>query len=382
MKETIAIFSSHYLPHLGGVERYVYNLAKGLTKQGYRVIIVTSNTDGNLGYEDKEEATVFRLPSFKFMNGRFPILKTNKETKNVIQRLDTYNIKYAVVNTRFYWLSVFAGKFAKKREIPCILIEHGTGHINFDNKIVSFCGEIYEHAITRIIKKYINTYYGVSWACVQWLEHFNIKAEGVLYNAIDLEEIQRLRENKSDKIKDFIQYSASDKIITYTGRLIKEKGVLKLIDAMKVVGKNFPEAKLCIAGDGELCELLKSNKKENIYLLGKLDFEDVVQLLNITTVYCLPTDYPEGLPTSVLEAIACNNYIITTTSGGAKEIIKNEKSGTILEENSVCKIAKAIEEALQDEKITQQKVKKAFDRLVEEFTWEKTVEKLIEIINS
>ena len=39
--KTIAIFSGYYLPHLGGVERYTYNLAKKLNNMGYRLIIVT-----------------------------------------------------------------------------------------------------------------------------------------------------------------------------------------------------------------------------------------------------------------------------------------------------------------------------------------------------
>ena len=46
--KTIAIFSGYYLPHLGGVERYTYNLAKKLNKMGYRLIIVTSRYDKSL----------------------------------------------------------------------------------------------------------------------------------------------------------------------------------------------------------------------------------------------------------------------------------------------------------------------------------------------
>ena len=46
--KTIAIFSGYYLPHLGGVERYTYNLSKKLHDMGYKITIVTSRYDAKL----------------------------------------------------------------------------------------------------------------------------------------------------------------------------------------------------------------------------------------------------------------------------------------------------------------------------------------------
>ena len=64
--KTIAIFSGYYLPHLGGVERYTYNLAKKLNKMGNRLIIVTSRYDKSLKeIEETEYAKIYRLPTAK-----------------------------------------------------------------------------------------------------------------------------------------------------------------------------------------------------------------------------------------------------------------------------------------------------------------------------
>ena len=77
--QTIAIFSGYYLPHLGGVERYTYNLAKKLKNMGYKIIIVTSRYDENLKeIEDTEYAKIFRLPTYKIVSSRYPINKQNK----------------------------------------------------------------------------------------------------------------------------------------------------------------------------------------------------------------------------------------------------------------------------------------------------------------
>ena len=62
----IAIFSGYYLPHLGGVERYTFNLANKLKQMGYEVIIVSLRYDINLKeIEETEYAKIYRLPTFK-----------------------------------------------------------------------------------------------------------------------------------------------------------------------------------------------------------------------------------------------------------------------------------------------------------------------------
>ena len=76
--KTYIIFSAFYLPHLGGVERYVYNLAKKLIGKSNKVIIVTSNINSTVSHEIIDGCEVFRLPCIKQLNARFPILKINR----------------------------------------------------------------------------------------------------------------------------------------------------------------------------------------------------------------------------------------------------------------------------------------------------------------
>lgn len=94
------------------------------------------------------------------------------------------------MNTRFYRHSLVAMKFAEKNHIPCITIEHGTSHLSVNNKVLDYFGSLYEHALTMLDKKHCDNYYGVSLACNDWLKHFHIKAKGVLYNSIDVHEVE------------------------------------------------------------------------------------------------------------------------------------------------------------------------------------------------
>ena len=62
--KTIGIVSAHFLPHLGGVERYTYNLAKSFIHMGKKVVIITSLIEDLPCKEEIEGIIIYRLPSF------------------------------------------------------------------------------------------------------------------------------------------------------------------------------------------------------------------------------------------------------------------------------------------------------------------------------
>lgn len=382
MNKVYCFFSARYLPYLGGVERYTYNLARELVSFGNKVIIVTSHIGNEPTYEEQDKVKIYRLPSFRLLKGRFPIVKYNKETRKVFAAIRQQNIDYVIINTRFYWLSYVGSVFSKRNRIPTIVIEHGTGHFTVNNIIFDFGGHVYEHFISYLLKRNVQNYYGVSNECNKWLKHFKISSKGVLYNSIDKNQIENLYMTQNKEIEDRIEYDKKDIVITFTGRLIKEKGILKLISAFKIVHDKYPNAKLCIAGNGDLYNEISKRCDDGIYLLGKLSFENVVSLLKITSIFCLPTDYPEGLPTSILEAIVCKCYVITSSSGGAKEIISNPAYGTVLEQNNINEIKRALLESITDSKKRIAAVENSYKRVCNEFTWRKTADTLIEIFEN
>lgn len=158
--KTIAFFSGYYLPHTGGVERYVYNIATRLQKQGIRVIIVTTKHNKQLpSIEQTEDAKIYRLPIYQLFSARYPIIKKNKEYRNLIKQLKNEKIEYCILNARFWLTSLVGAKFSKQQQIPNCLVEHGSSHFTVYNKILDFFGEKYEHWLTNQIKKYVTDFY-------------------------------------------------------------------------------------------------------------------------------------------------------------------------------------------------------------------------------
>ena len=369
----IAIFSGYYLPHLGGVERYTYNLANKMKQMGYEIVIVSLRYDDSLEeVEQLDYAKIYRLPTHKLFVERYPIVNNNSHCKKMLKMIEEENIDSIILQTRFWTSSYIGSKFAAKNNIPVCLIEHGSTHFTVNNKILDFFGAIYEHKLTNAIKKNVPDFYGVSKKCVQWLKHFNIEAKGVFYNSINTEEAEAYN---NDIQKDNEKIS-----ITYVGRLIPEKGILKLISIFKDLQKNY-DIELNIAGQGPLLDKIKQDNKDNIniHILGMLSHDEVMNLLAKTDIFINPSSFPEGLPTTILEAGIMECAVVATPMGGTAEILENENIGLIcgFEENE---IKEKLVELLNDKDKREKLSKNIKKQVIEKFSWDATAKKVVNTI--
>ena len=375
MGKRYCFFVANYLPNLGGVERYTLNLANKLVSRGNEVTIVTSNVFGLPAQEVIDGTEIIRLPCKNLLNGRFPVYLPCKQSRELLCSLDEKHFDFAVIQTRFYVHSWIGARYAGKRDISRIVIEHGTDHFTVNNPFWDKLGHFYEHWITRRIKHYCTDFYGVSQACCEWLKHFEIEPKGILYNAVDPERIrQAARETDADYRKKF---GGEEKILVcYSGRLVLEKGILKLTEAIEKLNREGLPAELLVAGDGDLTEQLEQADQQHVHLLGKLDFPHVAALYRDSDIFCLPTDYPEGFPTSVLEAAASGCFVITTPRGGSRELVVSDEYGIILEENTVENLAAAIRKAATDSEYRKRAEANAYERVSELFTWDRICDRI------
>lgn len=373
MKKSFCLFCANYLPNLGGIERYVYNLSKQLIKNGHNVTVVTSNVFALPSYEvDENGIEIFRMPCHNFMKGRYPILKKDNDFKELDKKLTEKQFDLVVINARFYIHSLYAANFAKKNNIKCITIEHGSTHLSVDNKILDMVVAQVEHFVTALLKRKCKDYYAVSNAAGKWSSHFGIKSKGTLYNAVDIEHIIASKNKSVCNYRKEYGIPDSAILITFTGRLLKIKGVYELLDAFKRTNRD--DLYLIYAGDGPEMDELKKRANDRVFFLGQIDFDHIVSLLDASDIYCLPS-VSEGMSTSVLEAIATNTFVITTYNGGAREVITSDEYGIITMSNTVFETQVAIEKAL-DKEYRKTATEKAYQRLMEGFTWQKTAENL------
>ena len=361
-KKTIAFFNGFYIPHLGGVERYTSKVVEILKKK-YNIIIVTTNDSNYKSKEIIDDIKVYRLPVYSLCKNRYPFLHKNSEYKELLEDLNKEKIDYIICNTRYYQTSILGSKVSKDKKCPLYVIDHSSNHISVGNKIFDFFGSIYEHHLTKKIKRYNPKFYGVSKRCNKWLKHFDIKASGVFYNAID------------DKVYNEFYHEVNNGdtiVLSYIGRIIKEKGVLNLLEAFSELRKKYSNIELHIAGDGPLLEKIKNEYTDShIHFLGKLNYEEVMNLCVKTDIFVHPSMYPEGLPTSILEAGVMKCAVVATDRGGTKEVINNSNVGLIVKEN-VEDLVKKLDFLLSNYDEMNKLKENIHNRIIHNFTWKQT----------
>ncbi len=377
--KSICIVSSQYLPHIGGVEQYVDNFARELVSLGHKVTIVTSEIEGAEEHEIEGNLEIIRLPSLPLMGGRFPFLKFNKRLREWTKKIKSENYDVMLVNMRFYLISLYAVRLAKKMKLRCIMLDHGTSHLNTGGKITSKMGELFEHSITWLEKRYVKEFAGVSGAVLEWIKHFHINSETILYNSINVEEFNEI---KKKTVRDFrkeydIPYDAI--VISFVGRLTIEKGIEELVRAILKINETRKDVYLLAAGTGYQMEKFTPIINENIHFVGSLKKEDVVAMLKACDIFCLPS-VSEGFPTTVLEAAICDNFVISTYRGGTKELIKNRDYGIILPDNNWEGLCEAIVDVLDKEEYRAAAVFRCKEDIEKNYTWNATAKKFISIL--
>jgi len=139
---------------------------------------------------------------------------------------------------------------------------------------------------------------------------------------------------------DINKKTKSDIKIIYLGNLLKEKGILDLLQSLRILKENNYDFTAVIAGnlDNNIKEPFFSFLKElgdSVEYVGVVRGEAKKELLLSSNVFVLPSFLEhEAQPVSMLEAMASGNIIITTNQGAIPDIIKDRKNGFIVKKNN------------------------------------------------
>jgi len=139
-------------------------------------------------------------------------------------------------------------------------------------------------------------------------------------------------------------------------RLVEKKGLPDLVDACRLLREQGSPVRLVVVGDGPMrAELERSAAREGLDAIfrGALPQEEVLELYRSAAVFCLPCVVGadgdrDGLPTSVLEAMALGVPVVTTAVGGLAELVVHEHTGLVVPEHDPSALAGALARVLAD----------------------------------
>jgi lipopolysaccharide/colanic/teichoic acid biosynthesis glycosyltransferase/glycosyltransferase involved in cell wall biosynthesis len=151
--------------------------------------------------------------------------------------------------------------------------------------------------------------------------------------------------------------AAPDKVIGFVGRMVAEKGIVELVEAMKKVIKVLPEAKLLLVGDTLLSDRDRDTKLVIKNMLAQDDLashviftgfiEDIPGVMKAIDLFTLPS-YREGMPRSLIEAMASGKPVVATNIRGCREEVVPGSTGLLVPVKDSAALAKAIVSVLSD----------------------------------
>lgn len=186
-----------------------------------------------------------------------------------------------------------------------------------------------------------------------------------------------------DRVRHEIKVPTNSILALTVGRLKKRKGYADLIPTIPHITQEFPEVKFVWIGEGEdkagLVKKLKEHGVEDkVLFLGYRS--DVPRLLKAADLFVFPTHF-EGLPFSLIEAMASNLPVIASDATSIPEIINNKVNGILFRTGDSCELLKALRWGLKyPEKMQKMAVNAKFE--VEDFSEEKMVNETLKVLES
>lgn len=175
-----------------------------------------------------------------------------------------------------------------------------------------------------------------------------------------------------DRLRLLKEFDAewANKIVISVCRLIKSKGIYEYVNAAMEILKERDDVLFLLAGPGRELDNLRAlvsdkGKTKTIRILGRRN--DIDRLTRVSDVFVLPTYYHEGLPVSILEAMACGRPVVATRHRGCEDEVDDGCTGYLVKPKSVEQLSARIAEILADDELAGQMGRDGRKRAEEEF---------------
>ncbi|MEQ1911730.1 MAG: glycosyltransferase [Vicinamibacterales bacterium] len=213
----------------------------------------------------------------------------------------------------------------------------------------------------RLISRLVDRYMAVSEAVAgQLRDDFGIDTSKVevVHNGID---VDSLRVPRSQALRQSLTGGRAVPVVMTVARLDAGKGHVDLLHAAALT----PNAVFVFVGDGPLRGALETEARtagvaERVLFLGQRD--DVAALLACADAFVLPS-LAEGLPLSVLEAMAAGVPVVATAFAGVEEVVQDDRTGVLAEPGNPASLARAMRRVLDDAALARDLVAAASRRL-------------------
>jgi len=358
----IALVSEYYYPLLGGITEHVHNLAGALSRKGHEVTVITHNLKPRKHHHYPDEPLNFRVERFGrgvpiYSNGSFARVTLGKSLGDDLQRFFEREM-FDVIHAHSPLTPILPLVAIRRSNAPVTV---GTFHTYFDRS----------HGYGLLKKQaseHMNMMDGrivVSDACTEALDRY-FKAEyRVIPNGVDTNsfhpEVPVLPEFDDGKVN-----------ILFVGRFDPRNGLKTMIEAFRLVKRQYDNCRLIVVGDGPLRpyyrSLIDREIADDIHFAGLINGARPSYYAS-ADIYCTPCT-KASFGVVLLEAMASGTPIVASDINGYRLVMEDNEQGILVPETEAAGFAEGLMRLLKDPELRQRMGQAGRRKAVDVFSWD------------
>jgi len=386
----IVMLSWEYPPRIvGGIARHIYDLSHALHDQGVEVHVITCEHPGAAPEEVEDGIHLYRVSPVGQANDfvHWVHLLNNAmytRAERLIEDLLGHDSSGSllppdpanpIILHAHDWLAHFsAAPLKHKYKLPLVATIHATEYGR-------------NNGIHNSIQQYINhiewNLQNEAWrliVCTDFMRRECEKALGtawdkmdVIYNGVEPTKFELPGLGDEELAQFRSKYALPhEKLIFFVGRMVREKGVQVLIEALPKVRSFYRDAKLIVVGGGHREHLVQQARalgiERYVYFTGFVPDEDLMKIYKVIDVASFPSLYePFGIV--ALEAMAAHVPVVVSDAGGLPEVVRHGTTGVTTYAGNANSLADGLLSVLINPLTAKSMADAAYESVLTTFNW-------------
>ncbi|MFN7017316.1 MAG: glycosyltransferase family 4 protein [Fimbriimonadales bacterium] len=391
----VIMVSWEYPPRIvGGIARHVQELSEALAAQGVETHVVTPTHPDAPDEATERGVHLHRLgtppsPYGNFLEGVYAMnaaleARADALLQALLQGKPTRAQRKPILLHAHDWLVHPAAKALKHRyKIPFIATIHATeygrhGGIHSDlSRAINHLEWEFSYEAWRVI------------VCSDFMRGEVIHALNTPYDKITVipngvrAEKFHFEFPEKERVAFRARFAQPEQpLLFFVGRMVREKGVQILLQALPIIRAELPSVRAVIVGGGYRAHLEEfvrfCHLTDAVHFTGFIPDADLLRLYRVVDVAVYPSLYePFGIV--ALEAMAAGTPVVVSDAGGLKEVVRHEETGIVTWAGNPESLAWGVLRVLQDPVATRRRVQNALESVQREFNWARIAQQTIQV---
>jgi phosphatidylinositol alpha 1,6-mannosyltransferase len=365
----IALFSEVYWPMVSGVGVTLLRLTKALEERGHQVRVYSASYALARGQSDRPE--VHRSPSIPLflypdVQWAFP------RQREVVEDLARFRPDVVHVATEFA-LGLAGLKAARQLKLPLV----ASAHTDYDKYAARYGVDW----ALRVGWHYLRWFYGQAYRvlCPSRIYEEHLHTRGVTHTGIwsrgvDPKEFHP--QFRSEAYRQALGLGHGDLLVTYIGRIAREKNLTQLLAAWDALARERGSAQLALVGRGPLEEEIRRRQIPGVHVPGLLHDRALAQAYASADIFVFPSA-TETFGNSLLEAMGSGLPCVAAGAAGVLEFAHHSRNAWLVAPNSAPAIAQGLRRLMHDPALRHKLVEGGLATAAER-RWDEVYDRLLE----